>query len=261
MSNIAWSFSSDATFTYDATKPTLQTEKLSFQLLQHLAAISGQGGFSAITSAADMATNESNIDGYVSSLQTWLTDCFDKLATYLLSDDSSRNVLALAAPPSIVLAGGSLAMLPPAALAKLVIGTVSDIVRSFTELQGSLRKDRVTRLVDRAFFNQSWFGDSFDTSYLSQIVEKLTAIDEKLKTTNVKTGENIGIAEALKQAFSLVTVETDSQGNTTELKEWFVEIAKNQGVLLSTIRLLSKIYISTYGELYEADFTLADSDS
>lgn len=261
MSNIAWRFSSDATFTYDATKPTLQTEKLSFQLLQHLAAISSQGGFSAVTNAADMATNETNIDNYVSALQTWLTDCFDKLSTYLLSDETSRNVLALASPPALVLTGGSLAMLPPAALVKLVTGTILDITRTFTELQGSLRKDRVTRLVDRAFFNQSWFGDSFDTSYLSQIVEKLTAMDEKLKTTNVKTGENIGIAEALKQAFSLVTVETDSQGNTTELKEWFAEIAKNQGVLLSTIRLLSKIYISTYGELYEADFTLADNDS
>ena len=261
MPNVAWSFTSDTSFVYDATKPTLQTEKLSFQLLQHLAAISGQGGFSAVTSAADMVANEANIDNYVSSLQTWLTDCFEKLSTYLLSNESSRGVLALASPPAIVLAGGSLAMLPPAALAKLVTGTISDITRSFTELQGSLRKDRVTRLIDKAFFNQSWFGDTFDTSYLSQIVEKLDAIDKKLSTTDVKTAQEINVAEVIKRAFSAVTIEDDGQGNVTELKEWFADIAKKQSTLLSTIRLLSKIYISTYGELYEADFTLADGES
>ena len=238
MNNIAFNFSDPtnvpAGFSYDKTKPTYYTEMLSYEIMRFLAAASAAGAYMSVSADSDTTADMTAFDNYLSEFHTWVLDCASKLSAHLTAKSGSRGALALTAAPQLALASGaSLAVLPPALLVKLGTSVINDITEAVTTFRADMREADFVRLFDRAFFEQSWFGDAVDSPYLEGIRKQLS----------IEHGELSGMS--LGDLLQLALTGHDESRRTDDFEppqEGIVDVLlKNKGENL--IKLLCQIVL------------------
>jgi hypothetical protein len=254
------------TFTYDPTRPTKQTEELSFRLL----ALLGGLGIAGARIDVDLSTTAEQIaavGGWQTSIKTWLTDTMNAVSTYLTQDEGSRSPLMLAAPTSLAIATESMIMLPPAILVNTVVDTIADMIHSWAETQGISREGELNRIVSKALFDESWW-TGLSSSKIDRLIDALTGslgtpsggdsvaqtLFESLKSEMPAIRGIFDEIKLVLQSFNYG--DGDEEGipiNENSLHRLIVKIASNKGL----IRLISRVVVSSGGDITEEDFTLA----
>lgn len=197
-------------FFYDRDKPTYYTEMLSYQIMRFLAALTAGGAFYDVSQDVDLAATENAVNEYLANFHDWVLDSAGRLSAHLTEKSGSRSQIALAAAPTLALAGGaSLAVLPPAIVAKMATSIINDIAESTTRFKADMRAADFVRLFDRAFFEQSWFGNAVDRPYLA-------AIEGVKRQLSIEHGANEGLSlgDLLQLALTGADAEAVPEGET-----------------------------------------------
>lgn len=195
-------------FAYDKERPTYYTEMLSYQIMRFLAALTAGGAFYDVSQDVDLAASENAVNEYLAKFHSWILDSSARLSAHLTEKSGSRSSLALAAAPTLALAGGSsLAVLPPAIVAKMATSIINDIAESTTRFKADMRAADFVRLFDKAFFEQSWFGDIADKPFLAAIegVKRQLSIEHG-------TGEGLSLGDLLQLALTGADAEAVPEG-------------------------------------------------
>ena len=225
-SNVQWVFPSleGESFTYNSSRPTYQTERLSYHVLGLLGSLSSSGAFATVTQESDMSSIEAAIDTYIAELSRWLGNAITKVTAYLQSPSSSRALLSLPAAPVLApITTTSIMALPPALIVKLGTGIIKDVVESYGQWQAANRGNSLVRLIDKAFFKQSFWGDTFDESFFGKILSELKTLNSRLTTPNTDTGEGeLSITNTLDQ--NLLEIRRSLYGESRQ-SGWLTGIA------------------------------------
>lgn len=244
----------DLRFNYNKEQPTYYTEYLSFYLLSVFADL-GYGGFKFLIETRTPAEQQTSIDSFVAEFSAWLNDCEQKVSAWLVEDDGSRGLPALLLPPQISLPlAGSILLFKPA-LVSLAVDSVSAGIRVIQTAVANRRQSQVVRLLNKAFFRESFWGLSAESIPL-KILEALELIAKACKGNNLK-GVEKGFAALLYDA---LTARIDIP--ESDLKE-DVNIPIMLKKILDAkdmIRLLSHIVITSGGNIEETEFTIAGTD-
>lgn len=239
-------------FFYNTEKPTYYTELLSHRLLTILFYVADMGGAIKIETGDDVNAINNAVYTYEQDLKSWLSDCVDSVSGWLLSPAESRALPVLAAAPVLALAPEAIAVLPAAVVLKLGTSIISDVIRAVSDFSAKTRDARMERLIDNGLFEQSFFGDSFDDSYLQRMSESLKTLETALSGKDFE-GNDIGLVALLSKIFEGVfsTIENDLPAEKRAyIGRIFSEYAKNKQIL----KLLQRVSISAYGEIFDADF-------
>lgn len=241
-------------FSYDKEKPTYYTEYLSFYLLSVFASLAF-GGFKFFVETKSPNEQAQAISGFVSQFSEWLNDCEQKISAWLLEDDTSRGLPVLLLPPQISLPlAGSILLFKPA-LVSLAVDSLSSVIRVVQTAVANRRQTQIVRLLNKAFFKESFWGLSSESIPL-KILEALQAISEACKGEN-QQGVEKGIAALLYDSLTaFVTMSESEQREGVNIPIMLGKILDNKDM----IRLLSHIVITSGGNIEETEFTLAGTD-
>ena len=234
-------------FNYDKERPTYYTEYLSFYLLSVFASLAF-GGFKFFVETKTPNEQEQVISGFVSQFSEWLSDCEQKISAWLLEDDTSRGLPALLLPPQISLPlAGSILLFKPA-LVSLAVDSFSSIIRVMQTATANRRQTQIVRLLNKAFFKESFWGLSSE-SILLKILEALQGKNQQ--------GDEKGIAALLYDSLTASIAIPDSEEEEgVNIPVMLKKILDNKDI----IRLLSHVVVTSGGNIEETEFTLAGTD-
>ena len=271
-------------FSYNKEQPTYYTEYLSFYLLSVFADL-GFGGFRFFVETKTPAEQQASIDSFVAEFSAWLDDCEQKVSAWLVEDDASRGLPALLMPPQISLPlAGSILLFKPA-LVSLAVDSVSSVIRVIQTATANRRQAQIVRLLNKAFFRESFWGlsnesiplkildaleiiakackgknqEGVEKGFAALLYDSLTALEiiaKACKGENQK-GVEKGFAALLYDSLTALIDIPDSP-----LKEWVNIPIMLKKILDSKdiIRLLSHTVITSGGNIEETEFTLAGTD-
>ena len=270
-------------FSYDKERPTYYTEYLSFYLLSVFANLAF-GGFKFFIETKTPNEQQASIDNFVSEFSNWLSDCEQKVSAWLLEDDTSRGLPVLLSPPQISLPlAGSILLFKPA-LVSLAVDSLSSVIRVIQTASANRRQAQIVRLLNKAFFKESFWGLSSE-SILLKILEALEAIAKACKGENQK-GVEKGFAALLYDSLTaLIDIPDSEQKEGVNIPIMLKKIlddaltalidipdseekeSVNIPIMLKKIldekdiiRLLSHVVVTSGGNIEETEFTIAGTD-
>ena len=243
-----------SSFNYDKDRPTYYTEYLSFYLLSVFANW-GFGGFKFLIETRTPAEQQASIDSYIAEFSAWLNDCEQKVSAWLVEDDASRGLPALLMPPQISLSlTGNILLFKPA-LVSLAVDSVSSVIRVIQTAIANRRQAQVVRLLNKAFFRESFWGLKTESVPL-KILEALEIIVKAFEGEN-QTGVKKGIAALLYDALTaFIDIPESALKEGVNIPIMLKKILDAKDI----IRLLSHIVITSGGNIEETEFTLAGTD-
>ena len=233
-------------FAYDKERPTYYTESLSYYLMSIFADLS-YNGFKFYIETKTPSEQQASIDSFVAEFGGWLSDCEQKVSAWLLEEEESRGLPVLLLPPQISLPlAGSILLFKPALVA-LAVDSVSSIIRVAQTAMANRRQAQVVRLLDKAFFKDSFWGLKTESIPLLML-EALQGITQK--------GEEKGIAALLYDALTAyIDMPESSDKEGVNIPIMLKKILDN-----AAIKLLSHVVVSSGGNIEETEFTLAGTD-
>ena len=233
-------------FSYDKDKPTYYTESLSFYLLSIFADLS-YNGFKFYVETRTPNEQQAGIDSFVSEFSVWLSDCEQKVSAWLLEEEESRGLPVLLSPPQISLPlAGSILLFKPA-LVTLAVDSISSIIKVAQTAMANRRQAQVVRLLDKAFFKDSFWGLKTESIPLL-ILEALQGVNQK--------DEDMGIAALLYDALTAyIDVPESKDKEAVNIPLMLKKILDN-----AAIKLLSHVVVTSGGNIEETEFTLAGTD-
>ena len=234
-------------FNYDKERPTYYTEYLSFYLLSVFANL-GFGGFRFLIETRSPGEQQASIDSFVAEFSAWLDDCEQKVTAWLVEDDDSRGLPALLLPPQISLPlAGSILLFKPA-LVSLAVDSLSSVIRVIQTASANRRQAQVVRLLNKAFFKESFWG--LKTESIPLLI--LEALQGK-----TQEGEEKGLAALLYDALTaFIDIPDSNDKEGVNIPIMLKKILDNKDM----IRLLSHVVITSGGNIEETEFTIAGTD-
>ena len=234
-------------FSYNKEQPTYYTEYLSFYLLSVFANL-GFGGFKFLIETKTPAEQQVSINSFVAEFSAWLDDCEQKVTAWLLEDDDSRGLPALLLPPQISLPlAGSILLFKPA-LVSLAVDSLSSVIRVIQTASANRRQAQVVRLLNKAFFKESFWGLKTESIPLL-ILEALQGKNQE--------GDEKGLAALLYDALTaFIDIPDSEEKEGVNIPIMLKKILDNKDM----IRLLSHVVITSGGNIEETEFTIAGTD-
>ena len=211
-------------FVYDVGNPTLHTEHLSFYLLSVLDLIANEGG----TIEIELETpeiQEASYDAWHGEFRTWLDTAQESVATYLTEPEGSRAAFLIPLAPALPALVSGAIMLSKGLAVKMALDVFFDVVRSVQKFQAETRLIRQERMVEKALFDDSWWGSP--TSKIDRLIDVIT---------------QSGLArDAIGEEKSFVEELIDALGGKENM-----------------IKVLSHVVVNSHGNIEGVDFGIAE---
>lgn len=257
-------FPDPGNWVYDVSKPTIQTERLSWLTMYANYQIGMAGGYYEVDGVTT-EQGQTSIDEYMDNYKTWLQDTAAAVVAWFGEPEESRALPPILAAPLLPAIIGGALTLPPGQQLKLIVDTVNVAQQVFFQAAAALRQNQQVRVLDKALNESSWWS-GMTSPYLAQIRDYLVNISETLVNIHeqdLRGGDSdsamgwTGLTSMIAELFSARTGE-ELQGYI--LRESISDIVRRIEKKPALLKLLLKAIITNGANIDEIDFDLADEE-
>jgi len=172
MSTVSLEFPSPGVFAYDPLRPTYYTEYFSWAMHKHQAALAAAGASVHVENKTP-AEQAAAVAQYATGLSTFIDSAVSNISGYLNGDYEAEKP-ALPALPEIPADLSSIIAFLPGGKIGLALKVGVSLLSGWAKWQDSMRERDPVRLMDKAFFDNGWFGTMVGRqSYLDKIAENI----------------------------------------------------------------------------------------